>query len=141
MRLKIWNALLVGTYNRICLCRSDSVSIRKGALDLYNSYAVNKLNRKKNSSCWFKMTKRDVTLTFKARRIIRLSEFQCLFAIFFIIMENIISNIYSVDIYGQLHLEPSTAVCSFSQKFDLGGGKNGTSCNSITFYFFSFVEH
>ena len=67
--------------------------------------------------------KKDVTLTFKARRIIRLLEFQCLFAIFFIIMENTISNIYSVDIYGQLHSEPSTAACSFLQKFDLDGGK------------------
>ena len=28
MRLKIWNALLAGAYNRICLCRSDSVSIK-----------------------------------------------------------------------------------------------------------------
>ena len=40
------------------------------------------------------------------------------------------SNIYSVDIYGQLHLEPSTAACSFLQKFDLGGGKGDTSRNS-----------
>ena len=62
---------------------------------------------------------------------------QCLFAIFFIIMENTISNIYSVDIYGQLHLEPSIAVCSFIQKFDLGGGKNDTSRNSIKFLLIS----
>ena len=26
--LKIWNALLVGAYSRICLCQSDSVSIK-----------------------------------------------------------------------------------------------------------------
>ena len=52
---------------------------------------------------------------------------------FFIIMDNTISNIYSVDNYDQLHLEPSTATCSFLQKFDLGAGsqKNGTSRNSI----------
>ena len=48
-------------------------------------------------------------------------------------MENTISNIHSLDIYGHLHLEPSTAACSFLQKFDLGGGKNGTSRNSINF--------
>ena len=58
-------------------------------------------------------------------------------------MENAISNIYSVDIYGELHLEPSTGACSFLQKFDLvgqiGGGKNGTSRNSINFYFFIFT--
>ena len=42
-------------------------------------------------------------------------------------MENTISNIYSADIYGQLHLEPSTAACNFLQKFDLGSGKNDTS--------------
>ena len=46
-------------------------------------------------------------------------------------MENTISNIYSVDIYGQLHLEISTAACSFLQKFDLGGGKNDASRNSL----------
>ena len=49
----------------------------------------------------------------------------------YIIMEDTISNIYSVDICGQLHLEPSTAVCSFLQKFDFGGGKNDTSRNSL----------
>ena len=54
-------------------------------------------------------------------------------------MKNTISNIYSVDIYGQLHLERSTAACSFLQKFDLGSGKNGTSRNSINFYFFIFT--
>ena len=37
--------------------------------------------------------------------------------------ENTISNIYSVDIYGQLRLEPSKAACSFLQKFGLCGGK------------------
>ena len=42
-------------------------------------------------------------------------------------MENTISNIYSVDICGQLHLEPSTAACSVSHIFDLGDGKNDTS--------------
>ena len=52
-------------------------------------------------------------------------------------MENTVSNIYSVDIYGQLHLEPSTAACSFLQKFDLGGGKNATSCNSLKSLLFS----
>ena len=97
MRLKIWNALLVGAYNRICLCRPDSISIKnkQGTLDLYNSYAVNKLNRKQFAVAGSKCNRqqKDVTLTFKARRIIRLSEFQCPFAIFFIIMENIISNI------------------------------------------------
>ena len=46
-------------------------------------------------------------------------------------MENTISNIYSVDIYGQLHLELFTAVSSFLQKFDLDGGKNDTSRNSL----------
>ena len=56
------------------------------------------------------------------------SEFQDLFAI---IMENTISNIYFVDIYGQLHLEPSTAAGSFLNKFDLGGGTNDTSRNSL----------
>ena len=45
-------------------------------------------------------------------------------------MENTISNIYSVDICGQLHLEPFTAACNFLQKFDLGDGKNDTSRNS-----------
>ena len=55
------------------------------------------------------------------------SEIQCLFAIFFIIIENTISNIYSLDICGQLHSEPSTASCSFLQKFDLGGSKDDTS--------------
>ena len=45
-------------------------------------------------------------------------------------------NIYSVDIYGQLHLEPSTAASSFLQKFDLGDGKNGTSRDSIKFLLF-----
>ena len=46
--LKIWNALLVAAYNRICLCQSDSVSIENkwGALNFWNSYGVNKLNRK-----------------------------------------------------------------------------------------------
>ena len=44
----------------------------------------------------------------------------------YLIMENTISNIYYVDICGQLHLEPSTAACSFFQKFDLGDGKNDT---------------
>ena len=53
------------------------------------------------------------------------------FCCFFIIVENTVSSIYSVDIYGQLHLEPSTAACSFLQKFDLGGGKNDTSRNSL----------
>ena len=52
-------------------------------------------------------------------------------------MDNTISNIYSADIYDQLHLEPSTAGCSFLQKFDLGGSKNGTSHNSINVYFSS----
>ena len=51
-------------------------------------------------------------------------------------MENTISNIYSVHIYGQLHLEPSTAACSFLQKFDLGGGENFTSRDSIKFLLF-----
>ena len=46
-------------------------------------------------------------------------------------MENTISNIYSVDIYGQLHLEPSTAACSFLQKSDLDSGKNDSFCNSL----------
>ena len=46
-------------------------------------------------------------------------------------MENTIANIYFGDIYGQLHLEPSTAACSFLQKFDLAGGKNDTSGNSL----------
>ena len=46
-------------------------------------------------------------------------------------MDNTISNICSVDIYGQLHLESSTAACSSLQKFDLGGGKNVTSRNSL----------
>ena len=72
-----------------------------------------------------------------ARRIIKLGlevvrqSFNVIFAIFFIIMENTISNIYSVDIYGQLHLEPSTAACSFLQKFDRGDGKNDASRNSL----------
>ena len=55
------------------------------------------------------------------------SEFQCLFAIFFIIVENTILNIYFVDMYGQLHLEPSKAACSFLQNFDICGGKNDIS--------------
>ena len=42
-------------------------------------------------------------------------------------MENTILNIYSVDMYGQLQLEPSTEACSFLQNFDIGGGKNDTS--------------
>ena len=46
-------------------------------------------------------------------------------------MENTVSNNYSVDIYGQLHLESSTSACSFLQKFDLGGGKNDTSHSSL----------
>ena len=60
MRLKIWNALLVGAYNRICLCRSDSVSIKNklGALDLYNSYAVNKLNRKQFAAAGSKCSRK-----------------------------------------------------------------------------------
>ena len=66
------------------------------------------------------------------------SEFQCLFTVFFIFMENTISNIYSVDIYGQLHLEPSTAACSFLQNFDLGGGKNYHFRNSIKSLLFHF---
>ena len=28
VRLKIWNAMLVGAYNRICLCPSDFVNIK-----------------------------------------------------------------------------------------------------------------
>ena len=48
-------------------------------------------------------------------------------------MENTISNIYSVHIYGQLHLEPSTAACSFLQKFDLGGGSRN-SLKSLLFH-------
>ena len=51
------------------------------------------------------------------------SDFRGLFAIFFIIMESTISKIYSVDTYGQLHLELSTAICRFLQKFDLSGVK------------------
>ena len=51
-------------------------------------------------------------------------------------MENTISSIYSADIYDQLHLEPPTAACSFLQKFDLGGGKNGPSRNWIKFLLF-----
>ena len=51
-------------------------------------------------------------------------------------MENTISNIHSVDICGQLHLEPSTAACSFLQKFDLGDGKNDTSRNSLKSLYF-----
>ena len=43
-------------------------------------------------------------------------------------MENTISNIYSVDIYGQLHVEPSTALL---QKFDFGGGNNDIPRNSL----------
>ena len=57
----------------------------------------------------------------------------------FIIMDNTISNIYSADIYGQLHLRPSTAACSFLQKFDLGGGKNDTSRNSLKSLLFIFT--
>ena len=41
--------------------------------------------------------------------------------------EYTILNIYSVDMYGQLHLEPSTAACSFLQNFDIGGDKIDTS--------------
>ena len=52
-------------------------------------------------------------------------------------MENTISNIYSLDIYGQLHLEPSTAACSFLQKFDLDGGKSDTSRKLNKIYTFS----
>ena len=46
-------------------------------------------------------------------------------------MENTISDVYSVDICGQLHLEPSAATCSFLQKFDFDGGLNDTSRNSL----------
>ena len=47
-------------------------------------------------------------------------------------MDSTISNIYCVDICGQLHLETSiTAACSFLEKFDLGDGKNDTSRNSL----------
>ena len=46
-------------------------------------------------------------------------------------MENTVSNIYSVDIYDQLHLELSAAACRFLKKFDLGGGKNDTSRKSL----------
>ena len=51
-------------------------------------------------------------------------------------MDNTISDIYSVDVYGQLHSERSTAACSFLHKFDLGGGKNDTSRNSLKFLLF-----
>ena len=50
----------------------------------------------------------------------------CYFFHYYLI-ENTILNIYSVDMDGQLHSEPSTAACSFLQKFDIGGGKNDTS--------------
>ena len=53
-------------------------------------------------------------------------------------MENTVSNIYFVDIYGQLHLEPSTAAYSFLQKFDLGGGINDTFRNSLKSILFHF---
>ena len=39
----------------------------------------------------------------------------------FIIMENTISNIYFVDIYSQLHLEPSTAACILLYDYQVKG--------------------
>ena len=51
-------------------------------------------------------------------------------------MENTVSNIYSIDIYGQSDLEPSTAACSFLQKFDLGGGKMTLPATHENLYFF-----
>ena len=47
-------------------------------------------------------------------------------------MESTVSNIYSVDIYGQLHLEPSTAACSFYRNLTLIVVKMTlNSCNSL----------
>ena len=47
-------------------------------------------------------------------------------------MENKVSDIYFVYIYGQLHLEPqSTVDCDLLQNFYLGGGKNDISHNSL----------